>query len=150
MEKMKKTIATLIFCSLFLSIEALAQSTNDNESIDENSYTKSDLFRKIRLENNSKTAEILIDIKDNIQRFELWISSSINNGKLTIEVYDPDGIRQGYYSVGNQLNSEFEEEANGSIRKSLFEPQSGNWKVKIVPQEATGTIKIATANREYN
>jgi hypothetical protein len=147
---MKEIIATTFLCAFFVSIQAFAQNPNENGSINEDSFTKSDLSRKIMLENDSKTAEILIDIKDNIQRFELWISSSINNGKLTIEVYDPDGTKQGYYSVGNQLNSEFEEEANGSIRKSLFEPQPGNWKVKIMPQEATGTIRIATANREYN
>lgn len=147
---MKEIIATTFLCAFFVSIQAFAQTPNENGSINEDSFTKSDLSRKIMLENDSKTAEILIDIKDNIQRFELWISSSINNGKLTIEVYDPNGTKQGYYSVGNQLNSEFEEEANGSIRKSLFEPQPGNWKVKIMPQEATGTIRIATANREYN
>jgi hypothetical protein len=147
---MKKEIAAFIICAFLVSIEALAQTTNSKESINEDSYTKRDLGRKIRLENDSKSAEILIDVKENIQRFELVITSRINSGKLKIEIYDPDGTTQGYYSVGNQLNAEYEEKAEGRVRKSLFEPQPGNWTVKIVPQVATGTINIDSYFLEYN
>lgn len=140
----------MIIYGLFVSIEVLGQSVDNDVLLENESHTKVDLQRKIKLENDSKPVEVLITIKDNTQRFEFRISSSINSGKLTIEVYDPFGTRQGYFAVGNQLNSEFEEEANGSIRKSLFEPQSGEWKLKIIPKEATGTIRIATTNREYN
>jgi hypothetical protein len=69
-------------------------------------------------------------------------------GKLTIEVYDPNEVKQGNFTIGKQLDSGKKEMVTGNIVKNLTEPQSGKWKVKIIPSNATGTIVIKTSNFE--
>ena len=146
---MKKRTATSIICIILLSITALAQTQESDESLIKDSWTKVNLQRTIQLEGDSKSVEVLINIQSNVQRFEFSINSSVHSGKLTIEVYDPKGTKRGNFTIGTQLNSELEETANGDIRKSLFEPHSGDWKVKIIPTKASGTIRIRTTVREY-
>lgn len=138
---MIKRTVYLIICALIFSVTVFGQNQERNVfSI--NSGTNVNLKRAIKLEKDSKPEEIIINIKQKTQRLELMIISSVSNGKLTIEVYDPNDIKQGNYTVGTQLSSEKREEVNGIIRKSLNEPQTGNWKVKIIPSDATGRINI--------
>jgi len=138
-----------IICMFLVSFSVLGQTQANDESFDTESGTSAKLVRSMRLDNDSKSFVVKINIKDNVQRFEFMINSSVHIGKLTIEVYDPKEIKRGNFAVGTQLNSEIEESATGNIRKSLFEPQSGEWKVKIIPVSATGTIHITTKVREY-
>lgn len=142
---MKKRTAYLIICALIFSVTVFGQNHEKNVSSSKESETKVDLQRTIRLEKDSKPEEIIINIKQKTQRFELMINSSVSYGKLTIEVYDPNDTKQGNFTVGTQFNSEKIEMVNGNIRKSLNEPQTGNWKVKIIPSDATGQIRIQTA-----
>lgn len=142
---MKKKAFCFIVCVFFVSLSTMGQNQKTDDTSVKKSETKVDLQRTIRLEKNSKSEEIIIEIKQETKRFELFIQSTVNNGKLTIEVYDPNDTRQGNFTVGTQLNSEKKEVANGNIRKSLVEPQAGKWKVKIFPVEASGNINIRTA-----
>lgn len=142
---MKKGTAYLIICALIFSVTVFGQSHETKVTSSKSAETKVDLQRTIRLEKDSKPEDIIINIKQKTQRFELMINSSVSIGKLTIEVYDPNDTKQGNYTVGTQLNSNKKEMVNGNIRKSLNEPQTGNWKVKIIPSDATGNIKIQTA-----
>ena len=155
---MKKKASYLIIGTLFLSLTAMGQTREEDffagkdrnakekQFFESNiSETKVDLQRTIKLEKDSKSEDVILHIKKKTKKLDLLISSSINNGKLTIEVYSPDNIKQGNYTVGTQLKSEKKEIVNGNIRKSLVEPQAGEWKVKIIPTDASGTIKIQTA-----
>ena len=137
---MKNRTAYLIISSLIFSFTAFGQIVTSKSS-----ETRVDLQRTIRLEKDSMPEEVIIYIKQKTQRFELLINSSVTIGKLTIEVYDPNDTKQGNFTVGTQLNSEKKEMVNGNIRKLLNEPQTGNWKVKIIPSNATGNVKIQTA-----
>ncbi|MBN1926523.1 MAG: gliding motility-associated C-terminal domain-containing protein [Prolixibacteraceae bacterium] len=144
-----KTITFILCIFVCLSTTTLSGQVQKNKvSSYKNQETKVDLQRNIRLENDSKPEEIIINIEKGARGFELMISSQVKIGKLTIEVFDPNGIKEGTFSVGTQLNSEKQEIANGNIRKSFTEPLSGNWKVKIIPTKATGNIRIQTAVSE--
>ena len=138
-----------IICFFLISISVLGQNYANEDSVNQESWTKVDLRRTVQLEDDSKPFEVIINIKTNVQRFEFMITSSVRSGKLSIEVFDPSGIRRGNFSVGTQLNSKIEETATGNIKKSLFEPQPGDWKIKMIPTDGTGTIRIGTALREY-
>lgn len=143
---MKKKTSCLIFNFFLLSMTtAWGQNQVSIVTSSKDSQTKVNLERTIFLENNSKTEEVIINIEEQTQRFELMINSSVSAGKLTIEIYDPNGTKQGNFSVGTQLNSDKSEKVNGNIIKSLNEPQTGDWKVKIIPAEATGIIGIRTS-----
>ncbi|MCK9638760.1 MAG: hypothetical protein M0R39_02535 [Prolixibacteraceae bacterium] len=142
---MKTRTAYLVIIALIFSLTVLGQSQEVKVSSSKSSETMEDLQRTIRLEKDSKPEEVIISIKQKTQKFELMIMSSVTYGKITIEVYDPNDTKQGNFTVGTQLNSEKKEMVNGNIRKRLNEPQAGSWKVKIIPSEATGNIRIQTS-----
>jgi hypothetical protein len=108
------------------------------------SFAKTNLEREISLKNDSKTEEITITIEQGTKLFELMINSSIKSGKLTIEIFDPSGTKQGNFSVETQLGSDKNEQVVGNFHKSLKEPQSGNWRIKIIPVMANGLLSIRT------
>lgn len=141
---MKTRTAFLTICALIFSLTVFGQS-QETKTSSKNSNTAIDLQRTIRLEKDSKEEDVIITINQKAKRFELMISSSITLGKLTIELYDPNNIKQGNFTVGTQLDSEKKDTVNGNIRKSLNEPLPGNWKIKIIPTNASGNIKIQTA-----
>jgi len=155
---MKKRTSYLIIGILFISLTAIGQtkeeeffSPKDSEAKAKNffefknSETKIDLVRTIRLENDSKTDEVFIEIKEKTKKLQIIINSSVIDGTLTIELSDPNGIKQGNFSIGTQLKSEKKEQVNGNIEKSIIEPQFGKWRVKIIPKNVTGNINVNTA-----
>ena len=145
---MKNETGCLTFCILLASVTAWGQKQETNVSADTPSVmsdTRVDLQRRISMERDSKSEEVILNIDDDVDSFDLIINSSVTAGVLKIEVYDPKGNNQGTFSVGRQLNAQKSEQVNGKINKALKDPQSGNWKVNIVPTETTGTVIIQTA-----
>ncbi len=158
---MKKRTFYLIIGILFISFAASGQTKEEKEKAffegrvietnemnffsPKNSQTSVDMARTIRLEDDSNAEDIFIEIKEKTQKLQLEISCSVKGGKLTIELYDPNGIKQGNFTIETQLKSEKEEKVNGNISKSIIEPQFGKWWVKIIPIEVTGDVKINTA-----
>lgn len=147
---MKKKAAYLIILICLLPLLSFGQDSRVNVRADRNSETKVELERTVMLENDSEVEDVLIEINEKTRRLELMIASKVRNGKITIEIYDPKGVKQGAYTVGTLLSSEKEETVNGNIRKSLFEPQVGKWKIRIIPIDATGGIQIQTVIAESN
>ena len=141
---MKKRTAYLIISALLFSITAIGQSNELTEPSSVSRDTKISLQRSIRLDKDSKPEEVIINIKPNTLQIDIYIRSSISEGRLLIELYDPNDTRQGNFTLGTQLSSVKNEVVNGIFQKSLKEPQSGNWKIKISPTEASGEIRIST------
>ncbi|WP_340152287.1 hypothetical protein [uncultured Marivirga sp.] len=139
---MKNHSLVLFTFLLMCSITFYGQSQNNGVSISNKSQTSLDLQRSIILENDSESKEVIINISENTIRFDLIISTSVSGGQLLIEFYSPDNKKQGNFTVGTQLNSIKREMAKGTIRKSLNEPQAGQWKIQIIPTEASGEIEI--------
>ena len=144
--KNKVICLTLCIVLLFSAVWGQKQGTNiPADTRSSTSDTRLNLQREIRLEANSKPEKVILDIDENVARFELVINITVTSGKLKIEVYDPKGNIQGTFLVGTQLNSEKLERVSGNINKSLKDPQSGSWKISIIPAEATGSITIQTS-----
>lgn len=125
-----------LICSiiLFLAVTSVAMAQKDTSF----SSATTTLERNFKLEKDSKTEEVTVDIPQNSPRFELKVGSSVSSGKLTIEVYDPKGVKLGNYTVGLQANSE--KETTGRITKYFKQPLAGAWKIKIIPEQATGQV----------
>ena len=115
--------------------------------------TELDLKRSINLSGDSETKEIEIKVEDENLLLNIIIKSNVKYGALTIEIYDPNGEKQGNFSVGSQLSSKRSsteskdeksknEEVNGQIEKKIKEPVKGNWIIKIIPNKAEGTVLI--------
>ncbi len=127
-------------CLFLSSLTVVGQS-----QITTQSQTNVDLKRNFLLEKDSKSEEVTIEVKSGTKRFNLLVTSSISDGKLTIEVYDPSNTKQGNFIVETLPNSDKKEMATGNIKKTLVEPQAGTWRIKIIPSEATGKISILSA-----
>lgn len=141
---MKKQTIYLTITALFILLTTFGQNQELKAQSSRNSETKVSLQRSIMFDKDSKSEEIVFNIVQKTLQFDIFISSSVSEGKLLIELYDPNNVKQGNYTLGTQLDSEKKEVINGMFQKSLKEPQPGDWVVKIVPSEATGNIKILT------
>ena len=145
---MKKQTVYLILTLLLIAVNSLGQNQENTISYISNSQTDFALRRTIKLEKDSKPKQVTVFIKQKTKRLELNISSAVRKGKVKIELYNPKGILKGNFTVGTQLDSNQNEIVQGNIKKSLKEPLSGNWKIKIIPVVATGDIMIKSVTTE--
>jgi hypothetical protein len=124
---------------------------------------KSDDQKLIRLINESKVQEIILQVKDSVNSLMIVVNSNIQAGDVTIEIYDPNGEKHGYFSIGCESNTTITikninstgksvystnpSRASGNISRNINNPVKGEWKVKIIPQNATGDVNIAFARK---
>lgn len=94
------------------------------------------LERNFRLDKDSKSEEMTVDIPQNSPKLELKLGSSVTSGKLTIEIYDSKDVKVGNYTIG----SSSDKKTSGRITKNFKQPRPGVWKIKIIPEQATGDI----------
>lgn len=141
---MHKT-ALFFILSLFFTFNLSAQNHQKFSTTTSNSETMVNMTRMIELDKDSQKEEIIIDVKENTHKFRLSINSGIENGTLTIELYDPKKVKKGNFTIGTQLTSSKRESVNGDINKSITEPTVGEWKVVIIPKNVSGAIQIKTS-----
>jgi len=150
---MKNLSIRVLAASLFITIytgSAFGQWGPGQPQIDKTSFN---LQREIWLTEDSERKEILLPVTGPIVKFVIRISSRVMSGELTIEIYDPTGEKQGNYSIDNQISSRqtpgdknekrtSKETVNGNLEKSIEYPINGNWKIIIIPKNATGELGI--------
>lgn len=126
--------------SLFVCVFVLLPLTNAQEKAAFNTA------RSLKLENESKEQHISIDVSDEYNILALSIHSNIHEGKLSIEILDPSGEKQGNFSIGCQVgganNPTTKEVVQGQFRKTFQNPKKGKWVVKIIPQNANAQVNI--------
>lgn len=150
---MKKQTAYLIFSLLLITGSLLGQKQNKEISTTTQTHsttpqTNFSTQRDLLLENDSKAKEVKINVPQHIKKLNISINSSVNKGKIKIELYNPKGVLKGSFVIETQVSSAKREIARGNIRKHLTEPQAGEWKVKIIPTTATGRIAIRSVTVE--
>lgn len=93
------------------------------------------------------------EVKFPVLQFEnlsMTIESHNYEGELTIELYDPQGEKQGNFTVGSPTFSGKKDESKvppresvrGSLSKKIANPIKGEWIVKLIPKNSTGSIEI--------
>jgi len=140
---MMKQQILLFALTVLLSTSVYSQNQKQNQN--KSQSTQFDFQRSIGLDKHTKLETIDITIAENTMHFDLKIETVVTSGKLTIEIYDSNDKNKGTFSVGTQLNTGYQEETLGNITKSLLEPEPGNWKVKIIPINASGVVNIRTS-----
>ena len=143
---MKTKIAVLIL-TLFMTAPTFAQDKPKDPSNQDSGILS--LERQIILKDHSKEETISINIDKEVKAFMLSVQTQVMEGKLTVEIYDPNQNKEGAFSVGTQLNSSIEELAKGQINIELFDPQKGTWIIRIKPEKAYGDINISSLT-SYN
>lgn len=139
---MKNHKVMLVFLILTISFSAFGQTQDKSGSFTDNSETSMDLHRSIVLQDDSDSKEVIIKLAGQTKRLEVMIRGSVTAGQLQIEFFSPENKREGNFTIGTLFNTVKMETVNGSIRKTLNEPQAGQWKIKIIPNEASGKIEI--------
>lgn len=99
-------------------------------------------MRNINLENDSENENVIISVNEGSLRLELAIFTRLTKGSVDIEIYSPSGKKEWNISIGSQAASYKEEHVTGTIKKMLTEPDSGEWIVKLNPENASGSISI--------
>lgn len=143
--KIKSYLALLTF--LVLSAPLLsAKAVGYN---DQGSNTDVMMNRRIILDDESTSREILIEAQKSTKMFQLKVECEIFDGELQIEIYDSENQKLGNFSIGKQIESEkVKESVGGRISKSIKDPIPGNWKVKISPKNASGNISISSSYKQ--
>jgi hypothetical protein len=83
----------------------------------------------------------------------LRIMSSISEGELSLEFYNAQGEKQGNFSIGSQSLSAKKDSTKkqsidlvrGEISKDFDNPIKGEWKIKIIPKNASGYLDITSS-----
>ncbi len=119
--------------------------------------TKLNIQKLIKLNNESEVKEVLIAVQDSVKTLMILVSSNIQAGDVTIEIYDPLGEKHGSFSIGCQpvmFNKSAypkgkstyitnADRAYGNLSRSTINPVKGEWKLKITPKNATGSVNLA-------
>ena len=141
---MKNTLSLSIGIML-MCVTAWAQNEKTRPTV---TFTRVTFERNIVLDNDSKPEDVIVTIEPGTKEIDLVISSTIEAGEVIIELSDPGGIRAGNFTVGTQLDTKKQERVAGKLQKSLDEPQPGNWKIRIAPTAAKGSVKIQTLHKQ--
>lgn len=131
MKKFKSLIYTASLIIIFLPITVSGQTKQKRLSI------QTEVAFNGQAESNEFKFPVLQFGNLNIE-----IESHINEGELTIELYDPQGEKQGNFTIGSAAFSS-KESVRGSLSKKVANPNKGEWIVKFIPKNASGAIEIA-------
>lgn len=113
------------------------------------------ITRTINLDESSKTKEINLEVNEDVVCLQIGLISTIESGSLTIEIYDPNGDKQGNFSVESELSSNSSSSGKnkdlvcGQLNKTIKDPMKGNWTVKLKPKKVTGEIMINSRQSLY-
>ncbi len=140
-----KIIVTVILTFGFVGITHAQKGKNHQWKHNCSMVTTS---KSITLESSSKNEAITIPVDNETGCLSIGVSSSISSGSLTLEIYNPDGDKEGNFSVSGDDNSSSSNEASmttsvcGQLNKTFKEPMKGDWVVKLKPKKVTGKIQI--------
>lgn len=140
---MTKSIKLLAVLSLTLFITAPV--------IAQKSCSSSRETKNIQLDGTSKTEEIQLEVTKDLTCLNIGLNSTIENGSLTVEIFDPKGDKQGNFSVERQMSSNSSSSGKskdivcGQLNKNIQEPMKGKWTVKLKPKNATGDVTIISS-----
>jgi hypothetical protein len=156
----------IILVALFALCVSQLTFSQDISLSDNPDITKFNLNRTIKLGNinnlrnpkpSSKVRNIPLKIDKKNAMLFLNIACKVQLGNLTVEVYDPNGEKQGEFSIENhntftftndnktqttayrKLDSEIVE---GNISKNISSPIFGDWVIKLIPKKALAEINI--------
>jgi len=157
---MKKLLCR--FLSTFLCLFVMTSFISGQDA------TTFNLERQIILNGESENLEVILSVSEQDNALILKIQSNIQEGELTVEIYDPKNEKQGNYSIGSQLKSTksnsnknqmekeleargiYKEKVQGTITRSIKNPVKGNWVVKIIPKNAKGLVTIVSDQLSNN
>ena len=133
---MKNSVQFILVLAFLITSPLVTLAQQDCTSISQN--------RTIELDGGSDREEVKLTVEEDVKQLHLAISSTISSGELTVEIFDPKGNKQGYYSVESQSSSSAKrkESVCGQMHKEISDPQAGDWIIRLKPKKVKGQISI--------
>ena len=117
------------------------------------------IFENIKLSPKNDKEEIINVKIDNNGTLFFNINGYSNSGDVIVEIINPSGDQEGNLSLEhlkntttmslkkhkNSSTSSFKSNASGSLNKRINMPEKGDWKIKIIPKNADGSINISVS-----
>lgn len=123
---------------------------------------KNDSQKHIQLNNDSEIKEIILQVKDSVNSLTIEVRSNLQGGELSVEILDPKGDIHGKFSIASQTGNisknknEYEvksrylakpDNATGNLTRTIRKPLNGDWRIRINPINAIGTVNIDYAQK---
>jgi hypothetical protein len=145
MKKSINTLSSILTCLLF-GLNSLSGQNNSTLSFS----------RSIELNGEPYEAELALPVKDSLYSVTFSILSSISAGQVSIEMYNPIGVRNGYTKLGGKMNLLIMkrkyvniENKKASCSMTIKDPIRGEWKAKIKASGAYGSITLQLTNQDF-
>ena len=109
----------------------------------------------LRFENESEKSEVKVNMTGDYNLLLIQIASSFESGKVTLEMIDPKGEKRGSFNLKTDdpivvkgKNTTSKEMVSGNLNKEFQNPLKGEWIIRAIPVDATGSINISIT-QEY-
>jgi len=112
-----------------------------------NTFDKDMFATTVNLQGESKPKEVIVKVEKEIPVMFLTINGGIKSGSVSVEIYDPNGKKQGSFTIENDAD-ENSEVTNGSINRSFKAPMKGKWKVRVDSNKAYGNVFITSIQKQ--
>jgi hypothetical protein len=111
--------------------------------------------RHLNFNNESKKAEVKINMTDDYNYLGIMMRGWINTGCLEIELIDPNGNIKGKYTLKSDVSvvtgdkTSTTETVTGEMDKRFSYPIKGEWIIRAIPSSATSGLVI-TIDQQYH
>ena len=101
-------------------------------------------------DNDSEIKSVKIEVTEMNSLF-FNIDADINSGSVLIEIFNPNGKKEGELSLEHHREStpktatKFPSHTSSSLNKTINTPEIGDWLIKITPEKSNGNINISVA-----
>jgi len=111
------------------------------------------LHHSLSLNEKSVEQNIKVDVAGDVEKLKIDIRCSLDQGEVIVELYDPEGKRQGKFTLGSKTKTSntasADEKADvereeGKLEKVVTNPVNGNWVIKITPTKTKAQVSIRT------
>lgn len=143
---MKNRSCLFVLCLLLFTVTTFAQSSQ-NPKKSSNPTTASETTSisfetKVYLENSSGPEVVNIEVKEGTKEIMIEIIGELHIGRVDITLYDPNSKKNGNFSIVAGSPTGSRRMASGSMNKTLREPLTGTWTVKIKPEAGIGDVRV--------
>ncbi len=110
------------------------------------------LIKNISLSNTSNSIKPITFNVTSKTTLRFGIRAHISSGTTLIEIYNPQGIKEGELSLkykstssSSSAGNDFLTETSGALDKTISGAEAGDWQIKITSQNTEGTVAISVA-----
>lgn len=107
------------------------------------------LIKNISLSNESnstKTIPFEVTYKNTLR---IGIRANVSSGIISIEIFNPKGIKEGELSLTFKSGADKEKEemeyTSGALDKTILGAEVGEWKIKISSKKSEGSVAMSVA-----